>query len=161
MTQASICTIGDEILIGQILDTNSSVIARTLEENGVMVTRMLSIGDDHDTIIDNLRNELEHNQIVISTGGLGPTKDDITKAALAELSGSKGYVMNEPQLEIVHRILKARGLDVLDINRAQALVPDTCEVIPNQKGTAPVMVFRFPEERFGHPATLYSLPGVP
>ena len=161
MTQASLCTIGDEILIGQILDTNSSVIARTLEENGVMVTRMLSIGDDHDTIIDNLRNELEHNQIVISTGGLGPTKDDITKAALAELSGSKGYVMNEPQLEIVHRILKARGLDVLDINRAQALVPDTCEVIPNQKGTAPVMVFRFPEERFGHPATLYSLPGVP
>lgn len=161
MTQASICTIGDEILIGQILDTNSSVIARTLEENGVMVTRMLSIGDDHDTIIDNLRNELEHNQIVISTGGLGPTKDDITKAALAELSGSKGYVMNEPQLEIVHRILKARGLDVLDINMAQALVPDTCEVIPNQKGTAPVMVFRFPEERFGHPATLYSLPGVP
>lgn len=161
MTQASICTIGDEILIGQILDTNSSVIARTLEENGVMVTRMLSIGDDHDTIIDNLCNELEHNQIVISTGGLGPTKDDITKAALAELSGSKGYVMNEPQLEIVHRILKARGLDVLDINRAQALVPDTCEVIPNQKGTAPVMVFRFPEERFGHPATLYSLPGVP
>ena len=161
MTQASICTIGDEVLIGQILDTNSSVIARTLEENGVMVTRMLSIGDDHDTIIDNLRNELEHNQIVISTGGLGPTKDDITKAALAELSGSKGYVMNEPQLEIVHRILRARGLDVLDINRAQALVPDTCEVIPNQKGTAPVMVFRFPEERFGHPATLYSLPGVP
>ena len=161
MTQASICTIGDEILIGQILDTNSSVIARTLEENGVKVTRMLSIGDDHDTIIDNLRNELEHNQIVISTGGLGPTKDDITKAALAELSGSKGYVMNEPQLEIVHRILRARGLDVLDINRAQALVPDTCEVIPNQKGTAPVMVFRFPEERFGHPATLYSLPGVP
>ena len=161
MTQASICTIGDEILIGQILDTNSSVIARTLEENGVMVTRMLSIGDDHDTIIDNLRNELEHNQIVISTGGLGPTKDDITKATLAELSGSKGYVRNEPQLEIVHRILKARGLDVLDINRAQALVPDTCEVIPNQKGTAPVMVFRFPEERFGHPATLYSLPGVP
>ena len=161
MTQASICTIGDEILIGQILDTNSSVIARALEENGVRVTRMLSIGDDHDTIIDNLRNELEHNQIVISTGGLGPTKDDITKAALAELSGSKGYVMNEPQLEIVHRILKARGLDVLDINMAQALVPDTCEVIPNQKGTAPVMVFRFPEERFGHPATLYSLPGVP
>lgn len=161
MTQASICTIGDEILIGQILDTNSSVIARTLEENGVMVTRMLSIGDDHDTIIDNLRNELEHNHIVISTGGLGPTKDDITKAALAELSGSNGYVMNEPQLEIVHRILRARGLDVLDINRAQALVPDTCEVIPNQKGTAPVMVFRFPEERFGHPATLYSLPGVP
>ena len=70
-------------------------------------------------------------------------------------------MLNEPQLEIVHRILKARGLDVLDITKAQALVPDTCEVIPNRKGTAPVMVFRFPAERFGHPATLYSLPGVP
>ena len=69
--------------------------------------------------------------------------------------------MNEPQLQIVHEILRARGLDVLDINKAQALVPDTCEVIPNRKGTAPVMVFRFPESRFGHTATLYALPGVP
>lgn len=161
MTQASICTIGDEILIGQILDTNSSAISRALEETGVRVTRMLSIGDDCKSIIDNLNNELSLNEIVISTGGLGPTKDDITKDALARLSGSKGYVMNEPQLQIVHEILRARGLDVLDINKAQALVPDTCEVIPNRKGTAPVMVFRFPESRFGHTATLYALPGVP
>ena len=161
MTQASICTIGDEILIGQIVDTNSSAIARALEETGIKVTRMLSIGDDRDEIIGNLTNELKNNEIVITTGGLGPTKDDITKAALAELSCSKEYVMNEVQLKIVHDILKARGLDMLDINRAQALVPDTCEVIPNRKGTAPIMVFRFPSERFGHPATLYSLPGVP
>ena len=161
MTQASICTIGDEILIGQIVDTNSSAIARALEETGIRVTRMLSIGDDRDEIIGNLTNELENNEIVIATGGLGPTKDDITKAALAELSGSREYVMNEVQLQIVHDILKARGLDMLDINRAQAMVPDTCEVIPNRKGTAPIMVFRFPSERFGHPATLYSLPGVP
>lgn len=161
MTQASICTIGDEILIGQIVDTNSSAIARALEETGIKVTRMLSIGDDRDEIIRNLTNELNNNEIVIATGGLGPTKDDITKAALAELSGSKEYVINEVQLQIVHDILKARGLDMLDINRAQALVPDTCEVIPNRKGTAPIMVFRFPSGRFGHPATLYSLPGVP
>lgn len=161
MTQASICTIGDEILIGQILDTNSSAISRALEETGVKVTRMLSIGDESKSIIDNLNNELSLNEIVISTGGLGPTKDDITKAALAKLSGSKGYVVNEEQLQIVHEILRARGLDVLDINKAQALVPDTCEVIPNRKGTAPVMVFRFTEDRFGHPATLYALPGVP
>ena len=161
MTQASICTIGDEILIGQILDTNSSAISRALEETGVKVTRMLSIGDDSKSIIDNLNNELSLNEIVISTGGLGPTKDDITKDALAKLSGSKGYVVNENQLQIVHEFLRARGLDVLDINKAQALVPDTCEVIPNRKGTAPVMVFRFPKNRFGHPATLYALPGVP
>ena len=161
MTNASICTIGDEILIGQIVDTNSSRISRALEEIGIKVTRMLSIGDDRSEIIGNLENELRINGIVISTGGLGPTKDDITKAALAEMSGSRGYVENATQLGIIHEILSARGLDVLDINKAQALVPDTCEVIPNRLGTAPIMVFRFDSERFGHPATLYSLPGVP
>ena len=161
MTNASICTIGDEILIGQIVDTNSSRIAGALEETGIKVTRMLSIGDDRDEIITNLENELTINGIVITTGGLGPTKDDITKAALAELSYSKGYVENPVQLKIIHEILNARGLDVLDINKAQALVPDTCVVIPNRLGTAPVMVFRFSEKRFGHKATLYSLPGVP
>ncbi len=161
MTNASICTIGDEILIGQIVDTNSSRISRALEEIGIKVTRMLSIGDDSEEIITNLDNELRHNGIVVTTGGLGPTRDDITKAALAALSGSSTYIQNDTQLEIIHSILQARGLDVLDINKAQALVPDTCEVIPNRLGTAPVMVFRFPEERYGHPSTLYSLPGVP
>ncbi len=161
MANASICTIGDEILIGQIVDTNSSHISVALEEIGVKVTRMISFGDDHDEIVNNLTNELIHNEIVITTGGLGPTKDDITKAALAEISESKGYLTNDGQLKIVHEILHARGLDVLDINKAQALVPDTCDVILNHLGTAPVMVFRFPKERFGHKATLYALPGVP
>lgn len=161
MTTASICTIGDEILIGQIVDTNSSHISQTLNSLGIQVSRMLSIGDDHDVIVEGLESELRKNNIVIVTGGLGPTKDDITKKALAELSGTNTYRTDERQLEIVHRILSSRGLDVLDINRAQAEVPDTCEVIPNRLGTAPVMVFRFPTERFGHQATLYSLPGVP
>ena len=161
MANASICTIGDEILIGQIVDTNSSHISAALEEIGVKVTRMVSFGDDHEEIINNLMNELTHNEIVIATGGLGPTKDDITKAALAEISGSKRYVINDGQLRMVHEILHARGLDVLDINRAQALVPEACEVIVNHLGTAPVMVFRFPKEKFGHSATLYALPGVP
>lgn len=161
MTQASICTIGDEILIGQIIDTNSSHISLALNKLGIKVTRMLSIGDDLDTIVNSLEGELLKNDIVIVTGGLGPTKDDITKNALARLSGSQSYVTDERQLEIIHNILSARGLDVLDINLAQASVPDKCEVIPNKLGTAPVMVFRFEEERFGHPATLYSLPGVP
>ena len=161
MTSASICTIGDEILIGQIVDTNSSHISRTLNSLGIKVTRMLSIGDDHNIIIEGLKSELEKNNIVIVTGGLGPTKDDITKQALAELSGAKGYYTDNEQLAIIHRILSSRGIDVLDINLAQASVPDTCEVIPNRLGTAPIMVFRFPEERFGHTATLYSLPGVP
>ena len=161
MTTASICTIGDEILIGQIVDTNSSHIARALNTCGVKVSSMLSIGDDRESIIGSLEAELKKNDIVIVTGGLGPTKDDITKNALAELSGADGWKEDERQLEIIHRILHSRGLDVLDINRAQALVPETCEVIPNKLGTAPIMVFRFGSERFGHPATLYSLPGVP
>lgn len=161
MNSASICTIGDEILIGQITDTNSAHISRALNSLGIKVTRMLSIGDEHDAIIEGLEGELRRNNIVIVTGGLGPTKDDITKASLAELSGTSCYRTDEAQLEIVHRILSSRGLDVLDINLAQASVPDTCEVIPNKLGTAPVMVFRFPQERFGHVATLYALPGVP
>lgn len=161
MTQASICTIGDEILIGQIVDTNSSHISQALNSIGIRVTRMLSIGDDHDTIISALEGELQRNEVVIVTGGLGPTKDDITKKALAELSGAKEWKTDERQLEIIHKILSARGIAALDINLLQASVPETCEVIPNRKGTAPVMVFRFPESRFGHKASLYSLPGVP
>lgn len=161
MIQASVCTIGDEILIGQIVDTNSSEIARTLGQAGIRISRMVSMGDDRDEIIRILSEELKYNEIVITTGGLGPTKDDITKAALALLSGSHEYKMDSGQLAIVRRILESRGLDVLDINRAQALVPDTCEVILNRIGTAPIMVFRFPEAQFGHAATLYALPGVP
>lgn len=161
MTKASICTIGDEILIGQIVDTNSSHISRALNSLGIQVSHMVSIGDDHDEIIAELTQELARHEIVIVTGGLGPTKDDITKSALAELSESAGYKTDETQLDIIHKILSSRGLDILDINLAQASVPEKCDVIPNRLGTAPIMVFRFPEDRFGHSATLYSLPGVP
>jgi len=161
MTRASICTIGDEILIGQVVDTNSSHISSALDGIGVEVTRMVSIGDKHKDIVSCLEKELINNHIVIVTGGLGPTKDDITKNALATLSGTDRYKTDERQLEIIHRILSSRGLDILDINIAQASVPETCRVIPNRLGTAPIMVFDFPEEKFGHKAVLYSLPGVP
>lgn len=161
MIRASICTIGDEILIGQIVDTNSSHISQALNACGVKVCSMHSIGDEHDTIINSLEELLHANEIVIVTGGLGPTKDDITKNALAKLSKSSSWKTDNRQLDIIHRILHGRGLDVLDINRAQASVPDNCDVIPNKLGTAPIMVFRFGAERFGHYTTLYSLPGVP
>ncbi|MBR5499687.1 MAG: CinA family nicotinamide mononucleotide deamidase-related protein [Bacteroidales bacterium] len=161
MRQASICTIGDEILIGQVVDTNSSHISQALNSLGIKVSRMLSIGDEHSTIVNALSDELYRNDIVIVTGGLGPTKDDITKKALADLSGAVSYKTDEAQLAIVKRILSARGIEALDINLAQASVPETCEVIPNKLGTAPIMVFRFEEQKFGHYCTLYSLPGVP
>jgi nicotinamide-nucleotide amidase len=161
MTTASICTIGDEILIGQIVDTNSAHISRALNDLGIRVSEMVSTGDRLADIISTLEDGLRKNNIVIVTGGLGPTKDDITKKALAMLSEAEGWKRDPKQLEIIHRILSARGLDALEINLAQADVPDTCTVIPNRLGTAPVMAFDFNQERFGHKATLYSLPGVP
>ena len=157
MEIASIITIGDEILIGQVLDTNSSFLARALEEEGIHVGSMISIGDNEQQIEETLRKELSAKDIVIVTGGLGPTKDDITKKVLFRLSGSEKWVEHPGQLEMVHLILRSRGLDVLPINLAQAQVPDKAEVIVNKKGTAPVMVFRSSEGK----GTLYSLPGVP
>ncbi len=157
MIDACICTIGDEILIGQVIDTNSSQLALALEQAGIHVKRMISLGDDKTEIATILSRELAQNAIVISTGGLGPTKDDITKAVLGEITGSKGMVTHPGQLEMVHKILQNRGLDVLPSNLAQAEVPDTAEVIVNQLGTAPIMVFR--NVRGG--GTLYALPGVP
>ena len=157
MIDACICTIGDEILIGQVVDTNSSQLALALEAAGIHVKRMISLGDDKTEIATILSRELAQNALVISTGGLGPTKDDITKAVLGEISGAKGMVTHPGQLEMVHKILQNRGLDVLPSNLAQAEVPDTAEVIVNQLGTAPIMVFR--DIRGG--GTLYALPGVP
>lgn len=157
MKLAAIVTIGDEILIGQVLDTNSRNLAIALEEMGIHVNRMLSIGDRADEIANTLSRELACNDIVITTGGLGPTKDDITKGVLAQLTGSKGLVRHPGQLEKVHSILKNRGLDVLPINLAQADVPDTAEVLVNRLGTAPIMIFR--NVKGG--GTLYALPGVP
>ena len=161
MTTASICTIGDEILIGQIVDTNSSHLARALGEIGIRADRMVSIADREEDILSTLEAELRRNPIVLTTGGLGPTKDDITKPALTKLSNSPEMVKNEAQEAIVRSILHSRGLDVLESNLMQAMVPSNCEVIPNRFGTAPIMVFRFPEARFGHAATLYAMPGVP
>lgn len=158
---ASIVTIGDEILIGQIVDTNSSMISRRLGGIGVKTLDMISIPDDREQIITRLSEQLARSSVVISTGGLGPTKDDITKDALRTLFGSTKYVRHEGQEQEVRRILHSRGLDALEVNLAQADVPEGCEVIVNHRGTAPIMVFRFTQARFGHPAVLYAMPGVP
>ncbi len=161
MKTAAICTIGDEILIGQVVDTNTSHIARALNLSGIKVARDISISDDTTDIYDSLDGLLKAYDIVITTGGLGPTKDDITKKVLKELSGSEEWVMNEGQLEVVRRVLSVRGIEMTDINRDQALVPSGCEVIVNELGTAPCMVFRFEDDRYPHHPALYALPGVP
>ena len=157
MIDAIICSIGDEILIGQVVDTNSARLAQALEESGIHVKRMISVGDSREEITSVLTDTLSHHAVVITTGGLGPTRDDITKAVLGELSGSRASVVHPGQLEMVHKILSQRGLDVLPSNLAQAEVPETAEVLVNKLGTAPIMVFR---DICGG-GTLYALPGVP
>ena len=161
MLKAGILTIGDEILIGQITDTNSAAISRALGTIGLRTTVMLSCGDGMDEICGSLTQLLSHNDVVVVTGGLGPTKDDITKKALARLSGSTKMLDNAEQAAIVRRILTARGIELSDLNLQQSMVPDTCRVLPNQIGTAPGMVFRMKGESWPHEPLLYSLPGVP
>ena len=159
MLTASICTIGDEILIGQVLDTNSYNIAQELSKIGVKVNYKSAIGDTLDEIISELEKCIKKSDVVIVTGGLGPTKDDITKVALKQLSNSNGYKYSEEQAAIIKRILTTRGIAITDINRDQALVPENCQVIENKLGTAPCMKFSFEKEK--RKSLLYSLPGVP
>lgn len=161
MLKATICTIGDEILIGQIVDTNSSEISLELNKIGVKVIRMLSVSDEESDIYSSITKALEDSDIVISTGGLGPTKDDITKRVLTRIYESNNMVSNRDQLNIIEDIFRKRGMEVTEINRLQAEVPEGCEVLLNRLGTAPGMIFRFNEERYAHKPTLYSLPGVP
>ena len=162
MVTATICTIGDEILIGQIVDTNSSKISTALNSIGVKVVSMVSTSDTEEDIINTVENALKTSNIVVITGGLGPTKDDITKKTLGKLTGATADIENQEQLEIITRILSARGMVPLSpLNKAQAMVPNSCKVIPNRFGTAPCMEFEIPQEKYGHKALMFSLPGVP
>lgn len=152
--KAVIVTIGDEILIGQIVDTNSVSIARHLNDTGIVVREKCSIGDQRQQIVDTLRRAASQAEVVIVTGGLGPTKDDITKKTLAEMFGSE-LIYNDAVGEHVERMLRERGIEFNELNRAQAMVPACCTVLFNAHGTAPGMWF----EQDGH--VIVSLPGVP
>ena len=152
--QATIITIGDEILIGQIVDTNSVSIARKLNEAGIVVREKCSIGDSREEIILAIRRAEQTSQVIILTGGLGPTKDDITKKTLAELFNCE-MRFDEAVAEHVERMLTARGIAFNALNRSQAEVPAACEVLHNAHGTAPGMWF----EDEGR--VIVSLPGVP
>lgn len=152
--KADIITIGDEILIGQIIDTNSAWIAARLGEIGVSIRRKYSIGDRREEIISAVEESLAKAEVTIITGGLGPTKDDITKRVLAEIFNSQ-LICDTETYERVERMMAARGIAFNDLNKGQAMVPECCTVLPNHKGTAPGMWF----EREGR--VVVSLPGVP
>ena len=155
MIKATIITIGDEILIGQIVDTNSASISKHLNTAGITVEEKLSIGDEANQIEQTLQRVLLSSQVVIITGGLGPTKDDITKHTLARIFNSSMHE-DERVCEHVRTLLERRGISFNDLNRGQAMVPDCCTVLFNAYGTAPGMWF---ETESG--AVVISLPGVP
>lgn len=150
----TIVNIGDELLIGQVVNTNASSMSKMLTNIGVEVREVVVIGDSGDAILQALSRSLAESDAVILTGGLGPTKDDITKKVLCDFFHSE-LVENQMALDNVRRLFEARGYELTPINRQQAWVPRCCTVINNIKGTAPGMWF----EREGK--VVVSLPGVP
>lgn len=151
---ASLITIGDELLIGQTIDTNSAWMAQQLNVAGIWVQRRVAVGDDRDEIIRVLEEEGRRCHIILITGGLGPTADDITKPVLCEYFGGQ-LVENAEALERINRIFEGRGLPVLKRNLQQAMVPDVANILQNERGTAPGMWF----EKDGK--VFVSMPGVP
>lgn len=151
--KAKIITIGDELLLGQVVNTNASWLGEQLNLNGFQLESVLTIGDGEKDIIDALYSCSDTN-IVIITGGLGPTADDITKPTLCKFFDTE-LVLNDDALENINEIFKLRGYVMTERNKLQAFIPKSCTYIPNRFGTAPCMWFEKDE-------TVYiSLPGVP
>jgi len=154
MKRAHIISIGNELLIGDTVNTNASWIGRFLTEKGFRVDEVLTISDDYESIIASVKWSLDHADLVITTGGLGPTHDDITKKAVAEIFNSE-MIPDENVMAHIKEMFRRRGFSFSKSNREQALVPAVCEVLFNNRGTAPGMWFQ-KEQSF-----LAVLPGVP
>jgi nicotinamide-nucleotide amidase len=153
--KAAIITVGDEILIGQIIDTNSGIIAKSLDKIGIGVHEMVSITDDKEHILKTLANFQNKVDLVIITGGLGPTKDDITKKTLAEYFDDELVINHEVLTHVTELIEGFFKRPITQINKDQALVPSKCKVLFNQVGTAPGLWMEKEKTVF------ISLPGVP
>lgn len=152
---AEIITIGDEILIGQIVDTNSAWLAVELNKVGITVKQITSVSDDESHILQSFANAETRADIIIVTGGLGPTKDDITKKTMYKYFGSKGWKTHQASLKIIEQIFAKYNAPLLPSNILQASLPNNCEVLINSLGTAPGMWFNKNGKIF------ISLPGVP
>lgn len=151
---AEIITIGDELLIGQVVDTNSAWIGKTLSAAGITIIQINSISDNAAEIVTTLDKSIKRSQLVLITGGLGPTRDDITKTTLSSYFNSP-LKENAQALENVKAIFSRLNRPLLEVNRKQAEVPEACTIILNQNGTAPGMWF----EKDG--VIIVSMPGVP
>ncbi len=152
---ASIITIGDELLIGQVIDTNSSWIAQELNKAGILVKNRVAVGDNREDIWQAIDDAISKSTLVLITGGLGPTADDITKPLLCDYFGGK-MVMDQATLDHVTYIFKEiLRRPMIERNTLQAQVPDVCTVLKNEKGTAPGMLFT------KNNVKLIAMPGVP
>jgi len=151
---ADIITIGDEILIGQIVDTNSAWIAQKLNAEGINIRQITSISDHPEHIIAALQDSGEKSSLILITGGLGPTRDDLTKSALCTYFGTH-LVENPNVLEHITQLLTPRGISINSLNREQALVPEKATVLHNKLGTAPGLWFSYNEIIY------VFMPGVP
>ena len=152
--QAEIITIGDEILIGQIVDTNSAWMAQELNKIGIKLFQITSVSDDEQHILSALREARERADLILITGGLGPTKDDITKTTLCKYFNTH-LVFNEPSYKNLERLFRMRGREPNESNRLQAEIPANCVPLTNANGTAPGMWFDDGGKVY------VSMPGVP
>lgn len=151
----SIIVIGDEILLGQVTDTNSGFISRTLGAAGWQTVRIMTVADKADDIRRAIETCIADSNLVITTGGLGPTKDDITKALLCDMFGGP-MIFDESVAENIREVFDKRGLQLNPLTEAQAMVPASCKVIQNRLGTAPIMWFEREDDK-----VLVAMPGVP
>jgi nicotinamide-nucleotide amidase len=154
MRKAHIISIGNELLIGDTINTNASWLGGLLTEQGFYVEQVFTIPDDYDIIFSKVKDSLHQADVTVVTGGLGPTHDDITKKVMVDLFDSK-LIENREVLDYIKKIFERRGFNFSRANAAQALVPKNCDVLFNNKGTAPGMWF----EKEGN--ALIVLPGVP
>jgi len=155
MVTASIITIGDELLIGQVIDTNSAWMAQELNKIGIWVKRRVAVGDVRDDIWNALEEESRQSQLIMITGGLGPTADDITKPLLCNYFNAKPVINEDVLKHVTHLFENVFRRTLTENNRKQAEVPDNCKILFNKLGTAPGMWF----EKQGK--VFISLPGVP
>jgi nicotinamide-nucleotide amidase len=152
--EAEIISIGDELLIGQVINTNASWMAQRLAENGIRVRNMVVVPDEAEDIRKAVDVAFGRSDVILVTGGLGPTKDDITKKVLCDYFGTR-LVFHQPSFDNILRLFPTRASNLSPANRQQADIPENCTPVMNQFGTAPGMIFR-KEGRI-----LVSMPGVP
>jgi nicotinamide-nucleotide amidase len=152
--KVAILTVGDEILIGQVVDTNSAWMGKTLNLSGARVERIVSVGDTREAIFDGLKEALRGTDVVLMTGGLGPTKDDITKKCLAEFFGVE-MVFHQETYERIVKMFEVWGRPINEAHRLQCFMPANAEILTNRMGTAPGMWFEYRNQ------VVISMPGVP